>query len=304
MKKRIVMLLICGMVIGSVSGCGRSRLDASIAEYNQSVAESTDAASEDYETAAVSGDIQEAVEPAESEEEYAEPVAEEDTEDISEELLFDSDNESSDESEAELFDATAVSESSAGTEISETTSAPAESYDDAVFISRTSYTGKSDTVTDTTTYTVTDTATDKETDFSYDEGCGYGYEYCYNDDLTETENEVLRIKQMYNEIEAGYGDYIYRVSDWGGELLDNGYYQKIVLPVGVDGSMYERRYYYKNHELFFAFYRQGANEHRFYFSTGNLIKWIFDKDDIDKEENWQGWLDWESIVLFEGGDLL
>ena len=293
MKKRIVMLMICGLVIGSVSGCGRSRLDASIAEYNQAMAESTDVVSEDYETAAVSEDIQGSQTTAESEEEYAEPVVEEDTDDTSEELLFNSDNESSDDSAAELFDATAVSETSAETEVSEATAAPAESYDDdAVFISKTSYTAE------------TDTAADTENDFSYDSGCGYGYEYCYDDNLSETENEVLRIRQMYNEIEAGYGDYTYRVSDWGGELLDNGYYQKIVLPVGVDGSMYERRYYYKNHELFFAFYREGSHEHRLYFSNGNLIKWIFDKEDIDKEENWQGWLDWESIALYEGGDLL
>ncbi len=112
------------------------------------------------------------------------------------------------------------------------------------------------------------------------------------------------IREMYNEIESRCAGYPCRESFNGIELYDNGSYQKLVIPAGIEGSVYEKRYYYMDYEPFFAFYREGSNEHRFYFCNGSLIKWIFNKTVLNKEENRQGWLDWETIVLDEANSLM
>ena len=110
--------------------------------------------------------------------------------------------------------------------------------------------------------------------------------YTYSSDLQtensniDVETEVLDIREDYNEIMQNISNHKYtegQLSNGAVFYMGEKGLASIVVPKNIDGSEYSRSYYYRDGELFFAYY-EGKDAHRFYLTQGRLIRWRYSAD--------------------------
>lgn len=93
----------------------------------------------------------------------------------------------------------------------------------------------------------------------------------------DVEAEVLDIREDYNEITQNISNHKYtegQLSNGAVFYMDEKGLVAMVVPKNTDGSEYSRSYYYRDGELFFAYY-EGKDAHRFYLTQGRLIRWRY-----------------------------
>lgn len=115
----------------------------------------------------------------------------------------------------------------------------------------------------------------------------------------DLENEILRIREVFNKIQKESSSYKVIEKNWG-TIYDGGFYKKAVVRSGYQDVFYERWYYYEDDQLIFAFYYSGSDEQRFYFYRNLMFRWK-DNDvthDLDFEE--PRWYYVEEEVFTEG----
>lgn len=99
----------------------------------------------------------------------------------------------------------------------------------------------------------------------------------------DVESEVLGIRDAYNDIISDRDNGLLREVKLGTGVT--GYYdaagtlRSVVVYRGTEGigqesSKYSRSYYYRDGELFFAFF-EGSDSHRLYFYDGLLMRWLY-----------------------------
>ncbi|MEE1086652.1 MAG: zinc ribbon domain-containing protein [Schaedlerella sp.] len=112
------------------------------------------------------------------------------------------------------------------------------------------------------------------------------------------ENEVVRIRTIYNEIQANVESYNTQILQTSTCYTSpNGIYKKYIVPQNANGINYEQWYFSENGQLIFAFYYNGQIEERFYFYQDKIFRWI-DSSKItrDKDINNPNWINWENTV--------
>lgn len=124
----------------------------------------------------------------------------------------------------------------------------------------------------------------------------------------DVEEEVLRIRELYNDIAVSVQSEAYEeksVSGGGTAYYDQGTLKAVIVPQDTDGSPYRRFYYYDGDKLFFAYY-EGTDAHRFYFYGESLIRWRYSADSEEAQEavnhdleETQEYIEWEETVLAE-----
>lgn len=95
-----------------------------------------------------------------------------------------------------------------------------------------------------------------------------------NEDI---EDEVLRIRGIYNEIVRNRDNGVYTESvleDGVTAYLENGHVRCVIVRKGVKGNQYRRFYYYENDKLIFA-YIEAADAHRLYFKNEKIFRWRY-----------------------------
>ncbi len=119
------------------------------------------------------------------------------------------------------------------------------------------------------------------------------------------EEEVLRIREKYNDITANMSQGAYTETNLSQGVT--GYYngselKSIVISKGVDGSAYSRFFYFDDDQLMFAYY-EGSDAHRFYFYQGALMRWRYSKSTANSQDavnhDWETtsqFYEWEDIV--------
>lgn len=121
-------------------------------------------------------------------------------------------------------------------------------------------------------------------------------------DDVDVENEVLRIRGIFNDIQSNLDSYTSSsISSGKSYISEDGKYQKITVKKGKNGIDYARDYYYEDGKLIFAFYYKGKWEQRFYFHNEIMFRWINeDKTIYDQKTDDTNWKTWETSVLKEG----
>lgn len=125
---------------------------------------------------------------------------------------------------------------------------------------------------------------------------------------SEIEAEVLRIREIYNQIVETRENQGYTESspkDGVTAYSENGEVRAVIVLKGVDNVQYTRYYYYENQKLIFA-YLEAADSHRLYFWNERLFRWRYAEDandfsetDNHDNEDSQEFLSWESLALNE-----
>jgi len=93
----------------------------------------------------------------------------------------------------------------------------------------------------------------------------------------QIEDEVLRIRALYNNIVSKQSNNQYKVSKpYSGvtTYTENGDTYCVIVAKGVDGNEYTRYYYYENNKLIFA-YLESSDSHRLYFHNDSLFRWRY-----------------------------
>ena len=128
--------------------------------------------------------------------------------------------------------------------------------------------------------------------------------------VKNVEDEVLKIRKIYNEIEDNRSKKYYTVKDvkTGVKEYIDPVSQNIICIVvskGTDGSNYTRYYYFNNEELIFA-YLEGGDAHRLYFKDGFMFRWRYTSDAKKKDnlinhdnELTEEFLGWEDFATKE-----
>lgn len=125
---------------------------------------------------------------------------------------------------------------------------------------------------------------------------------------SDIEDEVLRIRGIYNEIvqKRTNGQYTESdVTDGVTAYTENGEVRCIIAKKGVDGVPYARYYYFENGSLIFA-YLEAGDSHRLYFNNGRLFRWRYasnavnfsEADNHDNEDS-EEFREWERLALDE-----
>ncbi|MEH2955353.1 VWA domain-containing protein [Candidatus Merdisoma sp. JLR.KK011] len=122
----------------------------------------------------------------------------------------------------------------------------------------------------------------------------------------DVEDEVLRIRGIYNEIvqKRTNGQYMESaVKDGVTMYTENGEVQCIIAKKGVDGVPYARYYYFENGSLIFA-YLEAGDSHRLYFNNGRLFRWRYASDAVNfseadnhDNEDSEEFREWENLAL-------
>ena len=128
----------------------------------------------------------------------------------------------------------------------------------------------------------------------------------------DVENEVLWIRERYNEITANInaGNYAESVNQEGVTLYFSGSeIQAITVAKGIGGNPYRRFYYYDNEQLIFAYY-ENKDAHRFYLYDQRLIRWRYSGNALDPQnavnydlEQSDEYKIWEKSILEESNRL-
>lgn len=103
---------------------------------------------------------------------------------------------------------------------------------------------------------------------------------------SEIENEILRIRAIWNADRKAMENKQYKVSKWANgktAYSDNGQIKMIEIQKNIDGINYSRTYNYENGKLIFA-YIESSDAHRLYFKNDNLFRWRYTVD-ANKRDN-------------------
>lgn len=125
---------------------------------------------------------------------------------------------------------------------------------------------------------------------------------------SEIEDEVLRIREVYNKIVSEKSKDKYdetSLADGVTTYSENGDIRCIVVKKGANYSDYTRNYYFENGKLIFA-YIEGSDSHRLYFKDDVLFRWRYASDAVkfseaenhDNEDS-ADFRTWEAFALDE-----
>lgn len=94
----------------------------------------------------------------------------------------------------------------------------------------------------------------------------------------EIEEEVLRIREVYNDIVSNVSNKKYTkktIEDKVKAYYDsNGGVRHILVLKGYDNYNYTRYYYFEDNKLMFA-YVEASDSHRLYYKDGVLFRWRY-----------------------------
>lgn len=95
---------------------------------------------------------------------------------------------------------------------------------------------------------------------------------------SEIEDEVLRIREVYNDIVSNVSGKKYTSKTIESKVIayydSNGQVKHIQVSKGYDNYNYSRFYYFENNKLMFA-YVESSDSHRLYFQDGILFRWRY-----------------------------
>lgn len=118
----------------------------------------------------------------------------------------------------------------------------------------------------------------------------------YIDDNFDVEEEVLKIRELYNATQSN----LTKKDNVSGKVKyydDSSKLVRMDIPSNSITS-YTKYYYFENGELYFAFVFDGTKENRLYFKDNRLFRWIDEDGGIhDKERSNNAFIEWEKIVL-------
>ena len=121
----------------------------------------------------------------------------------------------------------------------------------------------------------------------------------YTDDNFDIEEEVLKIRELYNATQSNLSNLTKKDSVSGKVKYydDSSKLVRMDIPSNSITS-YTKYYYFENGELYFAFVFDGTKENRLYFKNNRLFRWIDEDGEIhDKERSNNTFIEWEKIVL-------
>jgi len=126
-----------------------------------------------------------------------------------------------------------------------------------------------------------------------------------NEDI---EDEVLRIRAVYNEIVQNRTNHIYLETELAEGVtgyLENGQVRCVIVRKGINDSQYTRYYYYEDGKLIFA-YLEAEDSHRLYFKDEKIFRWryasnsvIFSEADNHDNEDSAEFREWGAFALDE-----
>lgn len=102
----------------------------------------------------------------------------------------------------------------------------------------------------------------------------------------DIENEVLRIRSVYNEIVEKRTNNQYNVTDVANGIKsysENGDVRCIIIEKGIDNLNYSRYYYYEGGKLIFS-YIEASDSHRLYFKNDMMFRWRYASDAVKFSE--------------------
>lgn len=127
-------------------------------------------------------------------------------------------------------------------------------------------------------------------------------------DNSDIENEVLRIRSVYNDIVAKRDVHSYTESSPAAGVTsyhENGNLRCVIVNKGINNSPYTRYYYYDGGKLIFA-YLESDDSHRLYFKNDKMFRWRYasnavafsEADNHDNEDSAE-FRTWETFALNE-----
>lgn len=121
----------------------------------------------------------------------------------------------------------------------------------------------------------------------------------YIDDNFDVEDEVLRIRGLYNITQSNLSSLTKDSSESGKVKYYDADSKLVRIDIAANSiTSYTKYYYFENGELYFAFVFDGAKENRLYFKDNRLFRWIDETGKThDKERGNSTFLEWEKIVL-------
>ncbi len=133
-------------------------------------------------------------------------------------------------------------------------------------------------------------------------------EYNINFAKEDVEEEILWIREKYNDIVANISEEKYEEYSLEEGVIaycDDSELCAVVVSQNVNQNPYRRFYYYYDGKLIFAYY-ENDDAHRLYFHEEQLIRWRYSKDSTNAQdavnydlEQSQEYKSWESCVLDE-----
>ena len=125
---------------------------------------------------------------------------------------------------------------------------------------------------------------------------------------SDIEDEVLRIRKIYNEIVQNRDSNRYTkeaINDSVARYMENGQTKCIIVRKGADGVQYARYYYFENNKLIFA-YVEASDAHRLYYYHERLFRWRYasnavkftEAENHDNEDS-EKFREWEEFALEE-----
>lgn len=121
----------------------------------------------------------------------------------------------------------------------------------------------------------------------------------YIDDNFNVEDEVLRIRGLYNATQSNLSSLTKDSSESGKVKYYDTDSKLVRMDIAANSiTSYTKYYYFENGELYFAFVFDGTKENRLYFKDNRLFRWIDEAGKThDKERSNSTFLEWEKIVL-------
>lgn len=121
----------------------------------------------------------------------------------------------------------------------------------------------------------------------------------YIDDNFNVEDEVLRIRNLYNTTQSNLSSLTKDSSESGKVEYYDSDSRLVRMDISANSvTPYTKYYYFENGELYFAFVFNGTKENRLYFKDGRLFRWIDEsRKTHDKERSNSAFLEWEEIVI-------
>lgn len=121
----------------------------------------------------------------------------------------------------------------------------------------------------------------------------------YIDDNFNIENEVLRIRGLYNTTQADLSSLTVDSSKNGKVKYYDSDSNLVRMDIAANPTTsYTKYYYFENGKLYFAFIFDGAKENRLYFKDNVLLRWIDESGKIHDRERSNGtFSEWEENVI-------
>ncbi len=126
------------------------------------------------------------------------------------------------------------------------------------------------------------------------------------------EDEVLRIRDIYNETVAAVNEESYwavALDEWTTAYYDDAGYIREIFSKDKEQKWYTRYFYFENGDLIFAYY-EGDDSHRLYFWQEKLFRWLYVPDindpsvsEIHDNEESESFYFWEECVLQESKEI-